>query len=178
MGIVGNIKGPTGSTGSQGIQGIQGIQGPQGTAGLNAWDTIARTTIDRTTTNLTATDVPDLTAALTANTVYEFEAVLQVASSSTAGCKYAVNYSAAGATAFAVYSGAVTATTAGVTATNALATLDATAFVAAVIDGEVIVKGTVRVGANAGNLTIQQAKVTSGTATVRSNSILKVRKIA
>ena len=163
MTIVGNIKGPTGSTGA---------------AGANAWDTIARTTQDRGTANTTATDVPDLSVALLANTVYEFEAVLQVASSSSAGCKYAVNFSAAGATAFAVYSGAVTATTGAVTATNALATLDATAFVAAAIDAEVIVKGTVRVGANAGNLTIQQAKVTSGTATVRSNSVLKVRKVA
>jgi hypothetical protein len=181
------VKGDPGATGSQGTQGTQGIQGIQGIqgatgstgpAGLNAWDTIARTTADRATSNLTATDVPDLTAALLANTVYEVEAVLRAASSSSAGCKYAVNFSAAGASAYVAYSGALIATTGGITATNALATLDATAYLVAAIDGVVILKGIVAVGANPGNFTVQQAKVTSGTATVRANSVLKVRKIA
>jgi hypothetical protein len=145
---------------------------------LGAYDSILRTTADRTTTNLTATDVPDLIAALLANSTYEFEALLQAASSSTAGCKYSVNYSASGATAYVVYVGATSATTAGMAATNALATLSATAFIAVAADAEVWITGHVKTGANAGNLTIQQAKVTSGTATVRINSVLKVRKIA
>jgi hypothetical protein len=41
-----------------------------------------------------------------------------------------------------------------------------------------IVKGIVRVGANAGNLTIQHLKVTSGTSTIRVDSFLKATRIA
>lgn len=164
----GNITGP---------QGPQGLQGTQGVSGASSWDTIVKTAADRATTNASATDVPDLLVALLANSVYEFEAVLRVASSSTAGCKYAVQFSAAGASAYAVYTGATAATTAAVTATNALNTLDATAFVAAAIDALVHIRGLVFTGANAGNFTIQQGKVTNGTATVRANSLLKVRKV-
>lgn len=160
--LQGNIKGPTGTTGQ---------------AGASAWDSIVKTSQDRATTNTSATDIPDLSVALLANSAYEFEALLRAASSSTAGCKYAVQFSAAGAAAYAVYTGATAATTAAVTATNALNTLEATAFIAAAIDGMIVIRGLIFTGANAGNLTIQQAKVTNGTATVRANSILKVRKV-
>lgn len=142
------------------------------------WSAIARTTADRSTTSLTAVDVPDLSVALEADSVYEFEAVLRVNSSSTAGCKYAVQFSAALATAYALYMGATSATVAAISATNALNTLEATAFCAVAADVEVVIKGHIYTGANPGNFTIQQAKVTSGTAIVRANSVLKVRKIA
>ncbi len=60
---------------------------------------------------------------------------------------------------------------------HALATLEGTAFVAvAATSAVIIIKGFVKTGANPGNLTIQQAKVTSGTASVLAGSQLKVRK--
>lgn len=120
--------------------------------------------------------MPDLTAALLANSTYEFEAVLRAASSSTAGTKYAVAFSAAGATAFPIFVGQTAATTVAQVAA-ALGALEGTVFLAAVIDGLIYIKGIITTGANAGNLTVQQAKVTSGTATVRAGSILKVKKI-
>jgi len=163
-----NAKGPKGDTGNT---------GNIGPAGTSAFDSVVKTSQDRATSNATATDVPDLSIALLANSAYEFEAILRAASSSSAGCKYAVQFSAAGASAYAVYTGATAATTAAVTATNALNSLEATAFLAAAIDGLVVIRGLIFTGANAGNLTIQQAKVTSGTATVRANSTLKVRKV-
>lgn len=160
--LQGSIKGPIGTTGAQ---------------GTSAFDSVVQTSQDRATTNTTATDVPDLSIALEASSVYEFEAILRVASSSTAGCKYAIQFSAAGAAAYAIYTGATAATTAAVTATNALNSLEATAFIAAAIDGLVVIRGLVFTGVNPGNFTIRQAKVTSGTATVRANSTLKVRKV-
>ncbi len=168
--IVANIKG---STGSQGIQGIQGIQGP---AGVD-WDTMVATTTQRDTTNLTATDIPDLSVALLANHTYEFEAVLTVQSSSSAGVKFACNYSTSGATIQAIYTGMTSATAVGVIATTALATLEGTAFVAvATTRAVIVIKGFCVTGANTGNLTIQQAKVTSGTASVFAGSQLKVKR--
>jgi hypothetical protein len=142
------------------------------------YDTAVRTTADRVTTSLTAVDVPDLSVLLDPNSFYEFEAVLQVASDTAAGCKYAVQFSAAGAFAFAVYTGTTTAGNAAVCSTSTLNALTNTAFVAAVLDGELVIKGHVITGANPGNFTIQQAKVTSGNATVRINSVLKTRRVA
>lgn len=140
------------------------------------WTTVT-TSQDRQTSNLTATDVPDLAIDLLANTKYEFEAVLEVNSSSAAGNKYAMNFSAAGASIYALYTGAVLATSAAVSSTNALATLDATAFITYSGDGEVVIKGHVITGANAGQVRVQQAKVTSGNAIVRAGSLLRVRKV-
>jgi hypothetical protein len=140
------------------------------------WTTV-KTSADRTTSNLTATDVPDLAIDLLANTKYEFEASLQVNSSSAAGNKYAMNFSAAGGAIYASYVGHLLATTLATSATNALASLSAATFITYAGDGEVIIKGHVTVGANAGQIRVQQAKVTSGNAIVRAGSVLKVRKV-
>lgn len=142
------------------------------------WDAAVRTTADRNTTSNTAVNVPDLSVLLDPNSTYEFEAVLQVASSTAAGCQYAVQFSAAGAFAFSLYTGTTGATTAGMCSTSVLNSLSSTVFVAAVLDGEVVIKGHVITGANPGNFTIQQAKVTGGTATVRANSVLKTRRVS
>jgi hypothetical protein len=134
------------------------------------------TTASRPTTATTATNVPDLSVALLASSTYEFEIVLRAASSTTAGNKYAINFSAASSTAQAIYTGMTTATAVGVIATTALATLEGTVFLAVVADGVIFVKGFIVTGVNPGNFTAQQAKVTSGTATVYAGSSLKIRK--
>ena len=177
QGIQGNTgaQGAAGADGATGPQGIQGIQGIQGVAGIG-WTAAISTTAAHSTTTTTATDIPELVVALVANSVYEFEAVIHAASSTTAGNKYSVNYSASGAVAQAVYQGMTSATAVGAIATTALATLDGTAFLAVIADGVVIVRGFITTGANAGNFTIQQAKVTSGTATAYAGSVLRVRK--
>jgi hypothetical protein len=169
------IQGPAGADGAQGIQGTQGIQGAAGAA---MWDNTVTTTADRSTGNTTATDIADLSVALAANKLYEFEAVLVFNSSSTAGCKAAINYSVAGAIAswFAQAEGSATIIQ---TAQHTLNTLSATAFATVGSGSDVIcyIRGFIKTGANAGNLTAQQAKVTSGTSIVRKNSLLRVRLV-
>lgn len=133
---------------------------------------------DVTRTAQTLADITGLTAALTANTTWEFEAVLAVASSSVAGNQYAVQFSAAGATVEATILGTTTGPTViNVARISALNTA-AAAMCTVAANGNVIIKGIISVGANAGNLTIQHLKVTSGTATVRQRSFMRARQVA
>jgi hypothetical protein len=84
-----------------------------------------------------------------------------------------------GALPYAFYEGETATGTGAVSATNTLATLDSTAFGTTIgVDHVVVIKGTMKVAAAAGNLIIDQARVTGGsTATVRAGSVLKVRKV-
>jgi hypothetical protein len=144
-----------------------------------AWDTVVFTTADHTAST-SQIDVPELTVALAASSVYEFEAMLQINSTTSAGMKLAFAFSAAGATGQAVYTGSTT-TTAAAVCSNLIAIGSTQAWMTIGTggnDGTVVVKGWITTGANTGNLTIQQFKVTSGTATVRKGSVLKVNKAA
>jgi hypothetical protein len=129
-----------------------------------------------TTTGTTLTNITGLSVALAANTVYEFYASLSVASSSTAGTKYGVNFSTAGATVEATYIGASSATSTVAGRISALNTATGV-LMAVAADGAIHISGVITTGANAGNLTIQHLKVTSGTSTVYINSYLKAVKI-
>jgi hypothetical protein len=147
--------------------------------GGTGWDAVASVTAQQDSTSTSAVDIPGLTAALLANTVYEFEAVLEIQSSSGAGMRLGVNFSAAGAAAEHYWGGAQTASAANQAVGVALGTTPTQAW-AAVATTPVVVwgKGIIRVGANAGNLTVQQQKVTSGTASVFTGSSLKTRKVS
>ena len=131
-----------------------------------------------TTTGQVLTNVTGLSVALDANSVYEFEAVLSTSTTNvTTGTAYGINYSAAGATIEAHITGSSTATatkTLRITSFNS-----ATALFQATSNqtGGMVIKGTVTTGANAGNLTVQHLKITSGTSTVMIGSILKATKI-
>ncbi len=144
--------------------------------GTSPW-TYARCSVDRTTTGQALADIADLSLALVANGVYEFESILMVASSSTAGNQYGVQYSAAGATIEAQISGTLAAATSRADRISAFNTATA-AYVTSGAAGGIRIQGIVVVGANAGNLTIRHLKVTSGTSTVRAQSYLKVFRIA
>lgn len=145
------------------------------------WDSIVQVAgSDATTTGQSLVDITGLSVALLANSKYEVEAVLWVGTTAvTTGCRYGVNFSAAGAAAYMVYTGATTATAGATSSTNALNTACGTAFLTtSAMLGMVIIRGMVVTGANAGNLTIRHLKVTSGTSTVKTGSMLKVRKVA
>lgn len=129
-----------------------------------------------TTTGQSLVNITGLTLALLANSVYEFEAVLMVASSSTAGNGYGVNYSAAGAVVESQITGTLAAATQKTLRIGALNTA-ATPFVTVAANGGILIKGIMTTGANAGNITVSHLKVTSGTSTVFINSFLKVSKI-
>lgn len=129
-----------------------------------------------TNTGQVLANIAGLSIPLVANATYEFEAVLMVQSSSNTGITYAVNFSAAGATIEAQISGTLTATT---TRCDRISSFNVatTAYVTVAATGGIVIKGIVVTGANAGNLTIMNAKPTSGTATTFSNSVEKVTRI-
>lgn len=134
---------------------------------------------DRTTTGQSLVDITDLSIALAANTTYEFEAVLMVTTSaSTAGNQYAVQFSAAGATVEAGVIGNKSNTTALADRISGLNTPTQAMVTSSASSGTVTIKGVLATGVNAGNLTIQHAKVTSGTSTIRKYSWLKAMKVS
>jgi trimeric autotransporter adhesin len=147
-----------------------------GTGGSGYWDSsVAVSGSDVTTTNTTATDITGLTFSALANSVYEIDAVIWTNSSSAAGMNVGVGYSAAGATLVAEAT-SVTTGTGGVTGLTTLGT-PVIANSANNVDGTCVVRGFVKTGANAGNITMQHSKVTSGTSTVRTGSVFKVKKL-
>ena len=168
-------NGADGGQGIQGIQGPQGIQGTQGASGAGA-PVVALCTIDRTTTGQVLVDVPDLAVPLLANSTYEFEAILSVASSSTAGNQYAMQFSAALATIEAQISGTLAAATSRADRISVFNTATV-AYCIVAAAGAIRMQGIVTTGANAGNLTVRHLKVTSGTSTIRARSYLKALKL-
>jgi hypothetical protein len=144
--------------------------------------TYALVTTTQTTTSTSLVDIPGLSVALSPSSTYEFEAVLTVASSSTAGTNYGINYTGTGTnTVEALIDGNVDLGAGGHTLfqrISALNTSPTNTYNLVTNDGGMLIKGTITTGATAGgNLTVQFKKVTSGTATVYKGSMLKVIKI-
>lgn len=142
---------------------------------ITGWSIVAVSGSDFSTSSTTLTNITGLSFACNANTLYEFEAHLFLNSSSTAGLRVGVQYSAAGAAVKAWVTGSTSATAAAVNALTALNTSTSTAYVAVAADGCITIRGFFKTGANAGNMTIQLLKVTSGTAKAYIGSMLKVR---
>lgn len=131
-----------------------------------------------TTTGQSLTNITGLSVALIANAVYEFEGVLSVSTTAvTTGTAYGVQYSAAGATIEAHITGSSTSTAAKTERISALNTATGAYLTTASQTGGMKIFGIIATGANAGNLTIQHLKLTSGTSTVFINSYLKVTRI-
>lgn len=132
-----------------------------------------------TTTGQVLVNITGLSIALLANTTYEFEAFLSCqVSAVTTGNGYGVQFSAAGASVEAQIEGALTNAASKNLRISALNTSAQAFLTTSGQTGGIVIKGVIVVGANAGNLTIQHLKVTSGTSTVFINSFLKVIKIA
>ena len=103
-------------------------------------------------------------------------------SSTTAGARVAHAFSAAGATGGVNGEGALNPASSNTTWHTQLGAAGGTSasliLTTASTKGAVTLKGYIVTGANPGNLTLQQLKVTSGTVTTYKGSCLKVRKIA
>lgn len=145
------------------------------------WDTEVKTTADHTGIGTTATNIapasgPALSIALSASSVYEFEAILIVDSSSTAGLNAGAAYSATITTIAEITEGEGSGTFVSAAAHASGPTGGAYAVVATtkVI---VYVKGWIRTN-GAGNLTAQLKKLTSGTCGCYAGSLLRARKLA
>jgi hypothetical protein len=137
----------------------------------STWDAVAViTAANFTTTNLTATDITGLTFNTAINSVYEIDCLLLVQSSTTAGLKVTAHHTGAGATLSAVGGNTLPGT--GIYGLS-LDTLSGAIITTAATDGTIWMRGHISTGANAGTFSIQVAKVTSGTATVKKGSVLK-----
>jgi len=133
-----------------------------------------------TTGSLTLVDITGLSNALDANSVYEVVIKMTVESSSNNGLNTGVNFSAAGAT---IEAGEIGARDVEVGKACRLNTFNTAHAVSAWVRLSGTpqtheIKGIVRTGANAGNLTAKILKVSSGTATVYINSYMKTTKIS
>lgn len=150
---------------------------PTGTSFANG-----RLSSDVTTTNLTATTVAGLNFSIGVSEVWSFEMFLNIGSSSAAGTKYTFTFPV-GATLLAICSGTTSAVTANtnekiVTSGTLTTTAWNTASITtAALSAVLYVNGVIVNGANAGVLQFQQAKVTSGTASVYANSYFTARRI-
>lgn len=141
------------------------------------WDIVFQVSgLDYTTTDTTATPptITGLSAPLVANNKYEYEVRLVGQSSSSAGVRYRMNFSAAGAS--GTWYSVCSSTTTGVASfTNLYGSVQSPAWTTASTDESLYISGIIVVGANSGNLTVDLNKVTSGTATVFIGSILKLK---
>lgn len=133
-----------------------------------------------TTTGQSLVDITGLSVALAANTTYEVEVCLSANTSADInGVQYALQYSAAGATVEAWITASFSTTTVRQDRLSAFNTASGNRYLqTSAQDGSVLIKGTVTTGANAGTLSAQHLKATSGTSTVRIGSYLKATKIS
>jgi hypothetical protein len=146
--------------------------------GVGSWDTVAMLTTQFDTTSQSAVDITGLTAALLANTMYEFDVLLELQSTSSAGVRTGLQFSTAGAVHEAYWSGMQTVSAPNQATTNVFGTTVNQVWAGNASTPAVArAYGVVRVGANAGNLTVQMFKVTSGTGSALTGSQLKVRKL-
>lgn len=122
-------------------------------------------------------DITGLTFAASANTTYEVDALLGCASTTTAGVKFAIAFSAAGATGEFAGVGGAGANSANVIASSLGGSSSQSMNTVANTNKPVFIKGFIVVGANAGNITVQGLKNTSGTLTVYIGSRLTVTQL-
>ncbi len=148
------------------------------TTNTGGWTTLKVAGSNYTNATTSLTDVTGLVSAtLSTATLYEFEAVLYVNSSSTAGMQVAVQQTGTGSGQIGVWSG--TATNAAATGlaigSNALNTAGA-ACVLVNGDGQITMKGFIKTGSSGSpTILIRALKTTSGTATILIGSTMRFR---
>jgi hypothetical protein len=132
-----------------------------------------------TTSSLTLVNVTGLTVALAANSTYLVQANISHGSDTSAGIALAVQYSVSGAT---IEAGLIAYNTAGGLVSRRISAFNTTTSTPGLsadsTDHVAQIGGLVITGANAGNLTIQMQKNTSGTATCYIGSVLTAIKVA
>lgn len=144
------------------------------------WTSEIHRTSNFTTTNLTAPgDDTGLTATMDASARYEFEALLQIASTATGGLKLCIDTTATSSpTINAVFVGNSTSTAIQQEAVNAYTTNTANAYATTNnVSLTCMIKGFVGWSGSGGTFTIRVTKISGGTAYVNTGSLLKFRKI-
>lgn len=144
--------------------------------GIPVWFRV--TGSNATTTGQSLVTITGLSASLLANATYEVECMLSVSTTAvTTGTGYGINYSAAGATIEGFVQGSSTSSADKTLRLSAFNTSSQAWLTTSAQTGGILIKSIVTVGANAGTLTAQHLKVTSGTSTVFIGSYLKITRI-
>jgi len=188
MGLPGAVgaTGPTGVQGATGVQGVTGLTGATGPAGTDPW-TYKKLTADYPTTSATLATISaggvSLDFTPTANTHYEFEAMLMLRTSTATNNPRTGVAWPTGMTDGVVFieQTAATATTVVYTAGNIAATVQVAAggLPNNTQSWPCFIKGVMTAGATPGStFRIQMAAETAGgTMTVETGSFLKYRTI-
>ena len=142
------------------------------------WDLETLLAAEFSTASLTPVNITNLKLALPASSLWEWEAVLLLNSSDTSGLKIAVN-GPAGATLSYWVAGDANNNFPG-SAQHGLATLITNALGTVGTGSDVIcaASGFFKLAGTAGDLQMQLAKVTAGTAVARVASLVRARRIA
>lgn len=142
------------------------------------WSSLVVSGSNFTTTSTSLVDITGLvTPTLSVATLYEFECVLYVNSSSAAGMAVGVQQSGTGSGQIGVWTGTSTllAATGLAIGSNVLNTAGATC-VTITGDGQITFKGFVKTGSSGSpTISMKALKTTSGTATVYTGSVLRYR---
>ena len=174
------IQGPQGNPGANGANGSNGGQGQQGPAGADAYDTYAKTSgIDFTTTGQSLVDITGLTANLAAAHTYEFEALLWgLTDAGTTGIQVGMHCTQTPVKAVVLVNGQKAGGTAVIDGTRDLDVKSVALLTTASGYGLIRIQGLITTHATPPSvLSAQLCKTTSGTATIRVPSILKVKQI-
>lgn len=147
--------------------------------GTMYWDTVVSMSSDFTSDGTTnQQSITGLTFAALANSKYEVECVLNGQCTGTLGTFFAISFSAAGATGtFLVFGSASVSSEIAIGNVIGTATTSVN-WTTATTDAGVIIKSIVIIGSNAGNITVDVKKQTSGTTTIRAKSRMKIKKVA
>ena len=141
------------------------------------WDYEKTVAADVSETGQTAVAITGLAIPLVAQGLYDIEAWLKMNSSSAAGVAVAIG-GPSGCLISAIIDGEASSTAAQ-DATHTLSELSAAlGTVGSGSDIYVRVRGFAKCAATEGNLTVMQAKVTSGTSIVRAGSFFRARRLA
>jgi hypothetical protein len=176
---VSGTAGAAGACGVSGTAGACGVSGVSGVSGVGDWDSIVNVAgSDATTTGQSLVDITGLTYALAANHTYEFEAVLTTASSDVVGLQVGAHCTQTLQRFAAMVLGGTT-TTQGSSCNIPIDTASSTTYTSqSTAAGIVYIKGSfISNASTGGTFSVRFLKVTSGTATIRIGSTLKVKQV-
>lgn len=132
---------------------------------------------DRTTASLTAVDVTDMAFPVGAGEVWAFEFYCNVGSSQIAGFKIGFAAFASAAIRALVKGNPTTQNTFAIEQITAFSTLGQAWCAAVTNNGWLEIRGVVRAGATAGVVQLRAAKITSGNATLFTDSYFIARQL-
>ena len=144
----------------------------------NAWTYVATCSAQRDSTSTSFVDIPDLSIPLLVGGIYQFEAALYMQSSSAAGMKVTIAYSGTASVIYYIFGPTSALNTFSTVEVATFANANATMLTIATTTGFIDIRGFIYGVSGAGNLTVQQQKITSGTVSTFAGSNLKVRKVS